>query len=161
MIDTTTIIAWCTGALVLLLLARGRWQGVCVSAAGAALLIATAVAFFPELTWQAQFAFFGMMTAIGLWLYTLVARDAKASEVLLTRETRAEAMRSRPVTIIGVVDGAPPRVQIEDQFWTLSLASNSSWKPSVGDIATVIDIVDGELRLEPANHNNNSSNAAA
>lgn len=153
MIDTTTIVAWCAGALILLLLARGRWQGVCVSAAGAALLIATAVAFFPELTWQAQLAFFGMMTAIGLWLYTLVARDAKASEVLLTREKRAEALRSKAVTIVGVVEGAPPRVQIEDQFWTVALRADTSWQPSVGDTATVIDIVDGELRLEPSNKN--------
>ncbi len=156
MIDTTTIIAWCASALILLLLASGRWQGVCVSAAGAALLIATAVAFFPELTWQAQFAFFGMMTAIGLWLYTLVARDAKASELLLIRERRTEALRSQAVTIIGVVDGAPPRVQIEDQFWAVVLPTNGSWKPSAGDTVTVVDIVDGELRLEPT-----ASNAAA
>lgn len=159
MINTTTIIAWCVGALVLLLIARSRWQGACISAAGAALLIATAVAFFPELTWQAQLAFFSLMTAIGLWLYTLVARDARASEVLLTREKRAEALRSQAVTIVGVVEGTPPRVQIEDQFWTLADSSAASWKPCPGDTATVVDIVDGELHLQPVSANGTNSAA--
>ena len=150
------IILWCTLALALLLGANSPWRGLCISAAGAALLCAGAIAAVPDLHAYAQFVIFGLLTAIGLWLYTLVSEDARRSNALNERSQRSEALVGRTVTLLGTVDGSPDgqqRVQISDQFWPV----NCPGLLRAGDLVIVDAVDDGVLTLRPASDSSLSS----
>lgn len=146
--NSVPIILWCALALALLLAANSPWRGLCISAAGAALLCAGAVAAVPDLHLYAQLAAFGALTAIGLWLYTLVVEDARRSDALSERTLRSQALVGKTVTLLGTVDGSSAnqqRVQISDQFWPV----NCPGALRAGDLVTVESVDEGVLTVSP------------
>lgn len=146
--NSLAIILWCALALALLLAANSPWRGLCISAAGAALLCAGAVAAVPDLHLYAQIATFGALTAIGLWLYTLVVEDARRSDALSERTLRSQALVGKTVTLLGTVDSEThqtQRVQISDQFWPV----NCPGVLRAGDRVTVESVDEGILTVTP------------
>jgi membrane protein implicated in regulation of membrane protease activity len=84
-----------------------------------ALLVALIMAMFPELSWQAQLFWFGVLSIISTLVYWKRFRAINQATDQPLLNNRAARLVGRKVELLEAVVNGKGKVQIEDALWTV------------------------------------------